>query len=102
MDSNELFALGLGLTAPWKIVSQSLDVKVVPHRLDLRIEAERGALYPCPTCGRSCKAHDFKEFTWRHLNFFQHLCYGRKALLTEARLQRSLARARSGASHRVP
>ena len=22
-----------------------------------------------------CKAHDYKEFTWRHLNFFQHHCY---------------------------
>ncbi|GAU09369.1 transposase [Desulfoplanes formicivorans] len=22
-----------------------------------------------------CKAHDFKEYTWRHLNFFQHHCY---------------------------
>jgi len=22
-----------------------------------------------------CKAHDFKEETWRHLNFFQHHCY---------------------------
>jgi transposase len=22
-----------------------------------------------------CKAHDFREKTWRHLNFFQHHCY---------------------------
>ncbi|CAO0821639.1 hypothetical protein DFAR_2500036 [Desulfarculales bacterium] len=22
-----------------------------------------------------CKAHDVHEFTWRHLNFFQHRCY---------------------------
>lgn len=26
-------------------------------------------------CGEKCKAHDFREFTWRHLNFFQHHCY---------------------------
>ena len=26
-------------------------------------------------CGKACKAHDFGEFTWRHLNFFQHHCY---------------------------
>jgi hypothetical protein len=26
-------------------------------------------------CGRPSKAHDFAEFTWRHLNFFQHHCY---------------------------
>jgi len=29
----------------------------------------------CPVCGKPCKAHDFGEFTWRHLNFFQHHCY---------------------------
>ncbi|CAO0820393.1 hypothetical protein DFAR_1540044 [Desulfarculales bacterium] len=22
-----------------------------------------------------CKAHDVHEFTWRHLNLFQHHCY---------------------------
>ncbi|CAO0823233.1 hypothetical protein DFAR_3590001 [Desulfarculales bacterium] len=22
-----------------------------------------------------CKAHDFHEFTWGHLNLFQHRCY---------------------------
>ncbi|MCQ3951219.1 MAG: ISL3 family transposase [Planctomycetes bacterium] len=75
MDANQIFSIGLGLESPWHIVTSHLDVNVNPHRLDLRIEAERGALYPCPTCGRACKAHDFKEFTWRHLNFFQHHCY---------------------------
>lgn len=75
MDTNQLFSIGLGLEAPWRIVSTSLDVNVIPHRLDLRIEADRGALYPCPDCGKPCKAHDFTERTWRHLNFFQHHCY---------------------------
>jgi len=75
MDTNAIFSVGLGLEAPWRIVSSALDVDVVPHRLDLRIEADRGALYPCPECGKLCKAHDFTERTWRHLNFFQHHCY---------------------------
>ena len=75
MQSNDIFALGLGLTAPWKLVEQQLDTTKSPHRLDLRIAADRGSLYPCPECGKSCKAHDFKEMTWRHLNFFQHHCY---------------------------
>ena len=74
-SANDLFTLGLGLTAPWKIIDQHLDTSVNPHRLDIRIGAERGSLYPCPECGSLCKAHDFKEFTWRHLNFFQHHCY---------------------------
>jgi transposase len=86
MDANQIFSIGLGLESPWRIVTSHLDVNVNPHRLDLRIEAERGALYPCPDCGRMCKAHDFAERTWRHLNFFQHHCFGRTAPLTEARL----------------
>lgn len=75
MHSNAIFALGLGLTAPWELSNQRLDIDKTPNELHLRIEAKRGALYPCPECGKMCKAHDYKELTWRHLNFFQHHCY---------------------------
>lgn len=75
MESNDIFALGLGLTPPWKLIDQRLDTDKNPHELHLRIEADRGSSYPCPECGKMCKPHDFKELTWRHLNFFQHHCY---------------------------
>ena len=75
MQSNDIFALGLGLTAPWKLMEQRLDTNKSPHELHLRVAAGRVAQYPCPECGKSCKAHDFKEMPWRHLNFFQHHCY---------------------------
>ena len=75
MRTEDIFALGLGLTPPWQVLSQRLDTEKAPHELHLVLGAERGATYPCPTCGRNCKAHDFEEFTWRHLNFFQHHCY---------------------------
>ena len=75
MDANDILALGLGVTPPWKLVSQRLDTSTQPNQLHLEVAAERGALFPCPTCGTLCKAHDFAEFTWRHLNFFQHHCY---------------------------
>jgi transposase len=75
MQAEEIFSLGLGLTPPWKVMSQRLDTDHTPTKLHLEIGAERGALYPCPECGAACKAHDFKECTWRHLNFFQHHCY---------------------------
>lgn len=75
MQSNDIFALGLGLTPPWKLTEQRLDTGKSPHELHLRVAADRGSLYPCPECGNLCKAHDFKEMTWRHLNFFQHHCY---------------------------
>ncbi len=74
MNANELLTLGLGLTEPWKVVGQELDIEKQPSKLRLDIEAERGAFYPCPECGTPCKAHDFREFSWRHLNFFQHHC----------------------------
>jgi transposase len=75
MDANDVLALGLGVTPPWKLVGQRLDTTRLPNQLHLEVEAERGALYPCPVCATACKAHDFAEFTWRHLNFFQHHCY---------------------------
>lgn len=75
MLAEEVFALGLGLTSPWRVMSQRLDVDQSPTELHLEIGADRGSEYPCPKCERACKAHDFKEYTWRHLNFFQHHCY---------------------------
>src|SRR5512134_1905645 len=75
MDANNVLALGLGVTPPWRLVSQRLDTATQPNQLHLEVAAERGALFPCPACGKPCKAHDFAEFTWRHLNFFQHHCY---------------------------
>ncbi|CAO0823352.1 hypothetical protein DFAR_3670009 [Desulfarculales bacterium] len=41
----------------------------------MEVAADRGAEYLCSECGRLCKAHDFHEFAWRHLNLFQHHCY---------------------------
>jgi transposase len=74
MDANDVLALGLGVRPPWKLIGQHLDRDKQPNELHLEVAAERGALFACPDCGRLCKAHDFAEFTWRHLNFFQHHC----------------------------
>jgi len=75
MDAKQVFALGLGLGAPWKLVGQRLDTAKRPNQLHLEVAAERGALFPCPECQQPCKAHDFTSFTWQHLNFFQHHCF---------------------------
>ena len=71
MFSKDIMTLGLGLEEPWKIVDQWLDTSNSPHELHIRISADRGSRFSCPNCGEKCKAHDFKGFTWRHLNFFQ-------------------------------
>jgi len=75
MEARDVFALGLGLEAPWRLAGQRLELERRPHELHLEVIAERGALFPCPECGRACKAHDFTSFTWQHLNFFQHHCF---------------------------
>jgi len=74
MDAKDVLALGLGVTPPWRLADQRLDTSKRPHVLEILLETERGAEFPCPECGQPCKAHDFKDFTWRHLNFFQHHC----------------------------
>ena len=74
MDTKDVLALGLGITPPWGLVGQRLDTDKRPNELHIAMAADRGARFPCPDCGRPCKAHDFAEFTWRHLNFFQHHC----------------------------
>src|SRR5947209_20398655 len=63
MDANTVLALGLGVTPPWRLVGQRLDTSKQPHELHLEVAADRGSLFPCPVCGKACKAHDFAEFT---------------------------------------
>jgi transposase len=75
MASSEIFTLGLGLTPPWRVIDQRLETTKQPHELHLAVAAEPGARFPCPACGQLCKPHDWKETTWRHLNFFQHACF---------------------------
>ena len=75
MDANDVLALGLGISPPWKLVGQRLDTDKRPKELHIELAAERGAQFPCPDCAKPRKAHDFAAFTWRHLNFFQHHCY---------------------------
>ena len=75
MTGSDIFTLGLGIEPPWRIVDQRLDTGKQPHELRIELASERGGQFPCPECGALCKAHDYIEHTWRHLNFFQHHCY---------------------------
>ena len=74
MEDREIFSLGLGLRAPWEVMSQHLDTEKKPQECHLELAADRGSLFPCPNCGKTCPAHDFTALWWRHLNFFQHHC----------------------------
>jgi len=68
MEAKDVFTLGLGLSEPWKLFGQRLDIEPRPHELHLEVVSERGALFARPECGRACKAPDFAVFTWQHRN----------------------------------
>ena len=45
MDTNDMMLLGLGLTPPWKLVSQQLDTDKRPRELHIDVAAERGTRF---------------------------------------------------------
>jgi len=77
MDTKHLFSAALGLQAPWQITSIDFDEETPDGRgrLEIRIDFERGGRFPCPECEELCTAHDTREQSWRHLDFFQHTSY---------------------------
>jgi transposase len=72
-----LFSQALGVIAPWKITS--VEFIADQKRLNIYVDFTKGALfdYEDETTGeiKQYKAHDTREQTWRHLNFFEHECY---------------------------
>lgn len=74
MDKLEVFAAGLGMVEPWRVVEATFDPE--QGRLDLRIDFPRGARFACPEGDEpACPVHDTEAKTWRHLDFFQHQAY---------------------------
>ncbi|CAO0823454.1 hypothetical protein DFAR_3710012 [Desulfarculales bacterium] len=66
-------ALGLGLQPLWRLVGQRVDTDKQSHEVFLKVAADQEAEYPCPECGRPCKAHGFHEFTWCTSIFFSSI-----------------------------
>ena len=55
MNQNMLFAAGLGLSAPWKVVRRGLEDGGEGSKfLSVDIEVEPGSRRPCPCCGKPC------------------------------------------------
>lgn len=77
MEAERLFTQALGIQAPWKIESIKFDP--VEKRLDVCVDFAKGSVFPYenPQTGKTefCKAYDTVEKTWRHLNFFEHICH---------------------------
>lgn len=69
-----LFTLALNLTPPWTCIR--VDFSKEDSRMDIAIDFQRGSRFPCPECGATNLAvHDTVAKQWRHLDFFQHVCY---------------------------
>ncbi|MGH9426098.1 MAG: ISL3 family transposase, partial [Terriglobia bacterium] len=60
-----MFARGLGISCPWKIVN----FEFVDGEVHIHVDFERGARFD----GHS--VHDTCDRVWRHLNFFKYACY---------------------------
>jgi transposase len=73
MDANGLMTLALGLREPWQVTSIELDAE--KKQVDIHVDFPRGSTFPCPVCAKPSKVHDTSDQTWRHLNFFEHVCY---------------------------
>lgn len=54
MEAKDVFSLGLGLSEPWKLSGQRLDIEKRPNELHREVIADRGALFPFPECQRAC------------------------------------------------
>jgi|APMed6443717190_1056831.scaffolds.fasta_scaffold38788_1 transposase len=74
MNPNSLFAVALGLHAPWAVADVAFDPAA--GRIDFQVGFVPGSRFVCPHCGAEHQAvHDTQEREWRHLNFFQFEAY---------------------------
>jgi len=54
MRTEDIFALGLGLTPPWQVLSQRLDTEKAPHKLHLvHSQLEYGSTGWHSMCGKA-------------------------------------------------
>ena len=75
-STKDLFAKALGIEEPWFIDRMGFDP--VGGKLDIWIDFKPGSLFRYLDAEKGIdgmfKAYDTTEKTWRHLNFFQHVC----------------------------
>ena len=64
------YALLLGIGSPWEV--KAVELKLEEKKVEIELGWQRGAVAPCPECGRECSIHDHApERTWRHLDTMQ-------------------------------
>ncbi len=93
MNSQEIFAIALGLESPWYIKDVHFDKE--QSRLEIYLDFTKGFKFE-GSDGFLYTAYDTTERTWQHLNFFQHTCY------LQARVPRLKLKNGKVESQRVP
>lgn len=71
-NSQDIFAIALGLQQPWYI--ESVSFREDNSRLDIHLAFTKGHKFKGEDQDLYT-AHDTVERSWQHLNFFQHHCY---------------------------
>ena len=74
MRSEDIFAMGLGLSSPWEVTEVALVDSSEGKEMHIKIDFKRGGEF-ANDAGEMQKAYDTEDKTWRHLNFFEHKCY---------------------------
>ena len=76
MLNDELFTKALNLEYPWKVTKVSLEqgTSIFDGKLHVYIEYTDKSTLKCPieSNDENVEFYDFKERTWRHLNFWQY------------------------------
>jgi len=73
MNSDKIFDLALGLSAPWQISKVEMLIDEASKKA-LHIHIGYSGNHFVDESAKST-VHDRKERQWRHLNFFEHECY---------------------------
>lgn len=73
MTEIELFTAALRLPLPWKITEIHFETASYPKELRIKIGHDRGAQFEYE--GQFYTAYDHQARVWRHLDFFEHVCY---------------------------
>jgi len=74
MNSSEIFTMGLGLEEPWYVSKvEFVDAEDSKKELHIWLSFKRGHRFRIGE--NEYPAYDTIDKTWRHLNFFEHLCY---------------------------
>jgi transposase len=73
MKDTIIFASALGISEPWFVNKVEFTPEIDGEVLHIYIEHKTGYQYRYD--GDFCSIYDHIPRTWRHLNFFQHVCY---------------------------